>query len=133
MKKHLIFPLILLTACQAPQLSNRPGGPVTVQRSSVSSRGLVKATYAYSADKTELTLTMVQDTGETIESRTVRNPVGGNSVQATTTIKRNGAVVSTKPTVSEEAQLAIKVVANNGWADVYKELKTRYQLAGLVS
>lgn len=133
MKFRLILSLLLLTACQAPQLANRPNAPVTLQRASApATRGLVKATYAYSADKTELTITMVQDSGETIEAKTVRNPLTGNAVQALTTTKRNGAVVSSKPTVQEEAQLTIKVVANNGWADVYKDLKARYQLAGLV-
>lgn len=133
---RLLLPLILLTACQAPQFSARvaaPRTPVTLQSSGqVQARGLLKSDFAYSADKTELTVTMVHDTGETIEAKTIRNPLSGNAVQALTTTRRNGAVVSSKPTVQTEAELTLKVAANNGWQDVYKDLKARYKVAGLI-
>ena len=132
---RVLLPLILLTACQAPQMFPRvaaPRSPLTFQRSSQTARGLIKSEFTYSVDKTELMISMVHDTGETVEAKTVRNPLTGLAVQTLTTTKRNGAVVSSKPTLPAEAELVVKVAANNGWQEVYRDLKARYQLAGLI-
>lgn len=135
---QLLLPLLVgLSACQAQILP--PGAPSAqlMRQNSVArpvlTRGLTKAEYKFSADKTELVLTMTHDTGEVVETKTVRNPVNGSTVQTETTVKQNGAVVAKRATLPAEAELSIKVAANNGWQDVYRELKTRYQLAGLVS
>lgn len=140
-----LFPLILLTACQAgPARVMTPVAPFNnvnnvgqmrapVSAQNVATRGLTKSEFTYSGDKTELTVIMVHDTGETVETKTIRNPLTGNKVSAETTTKRNGAVVSKRATTPAEADLTVKVAANNGWQDVYRDLKARYQLAGLIS
>lgn len=137
----LLFPLLLLSACQAGQSRvmtpvapfNAPQRALTAQTQNTSTRGLTKSEFSYSGDKTELTVIMIHDTGETTETKTIRNPLSGGKVSAETTFKRNGSVVSKRATSPAEAELSIKVAANNGWQDVYRDLKTRYQLAGLIS
>ncbi|PKL77938.1 MAG: hypothetical protein CVV27_04245 [Candidatus Melainabacteria bacterium HGW-Melainabacteria-1] len=132
----ILLPLLLLTACQAPLTRSMNPAPLQGQlaaQRAAASRGLIKSEFSYSADKTELTLTMTHDTGEVVKARTVRNPLSGNSVQAETIIERNGSVVQRRASTPAEAELAVKVAANNGWQDVFRDLKARYQLAGLIS
>lgn len=134
----LMLPMLLLTACQAPMTRSltpaAPMRPMTMQRAqNVVARGLLKSEFKYSADKTELTVIMVHDTGETIKAVTTRNPLTGSAVKAETITERNGAVVQRRATTPAEADLTVKVCANNGWQDVYRDLKARYQLAGLIS
>lgn len=133
MKIFLIVAICLLAACQTNSL---PGGRTTLLRQNnapVMSKGLIKSEFKFSADKTELTVIMTHDTGETVETKTTRSPNTGNTVQTETTIKQNGVVTAKRATSPSEAELAVKVAANNGWLEVYRELKTRYQLAGLIA
>ncbi|PIQ24709.1 hypothetical protein COW36_23320 [bacterium (Candidatus Blackallbacteria) CG17_big_fil_post_rev_8_21_14_2_50_48_46] len=108
-----------------PQLLNAASAPST--------RAITDARYSYSADRTELLITLTHDNGETAEHSLVRRPLDGFAVVAQTTIKRNGSVVSSARTTPSEAQLVIKTAANNGWQDIYRDLKDRYRLAGLVN
>lgn len=127
-----LLSLSLLCACNAsaPQPAVFQPRPVLIQANGQPvSQGITKAKYQYSADKSTLTLTMDRDTGDTLEMITVSR---GGSVSAETIIKRGGGVVSRKPTLSSEADLAVKVAANNGWQDVHGDLKARYTAAGLL-
>lgn len=128
----LVFGLTLV-ACQ----QSGPGigmAPVRLNAASaLGTRAITDSRFSYSTDRSELTVILVHDSGETIEYSAVRRPIDGPSVQAQTTVKRNGSVVSSARTTPSEAQLVIKTAANNGWQEVYKDLKERYRLAGLVN
>lgn len=124
---------LALVACQ-------PTGPVNGiaavrlnAASAIGSRAITDSRFSYSADRSELTVILVHDSGETLEYSAVRRPLDGLSVQAQTTVKRNGSVVSSARTTPSEAQLVLKPAAKNGWQEVYKDLKERYRLAGLVN
>lgn len=140
LNRWLLLPLIL-TSCTAPVTPALRANPALqaphsvqtfAQTDPLQSRGIVKAEYTYSADQTELTITMERDDGQTQENHLVRQPLGGSAVSVETVLKRNGAVTSRHRTLVDEAQLALKVAANNGWQSVYHDLKERYQLAGLL-
>lgn len=134
--RHLALGLtfgLALVACQQPGPVN---GTAPVRLNSAAApgtRAITDSRFSYSTDRSELTVILVHDTGETIEHSAVRRPLDGPSVQAQTTVKRNGTVVSSARTTPSEAQLVVKTAANNGWQDVYKDLKERYRLAGLVN
>ena len=134
MKIILITAICLLAACQTNSL---PTTRNTILRQNTASmpmmsKGLIKSEFKFSADKTELTVIMTHDTGESVEAKTTRNPLTGNAIQTETTVRQNGVVTAKRVTSPSEAELAVKVSANNGWQDVYRELKSRYQLAGLI-
>ena len=123
-----------MAACQTNSL---PTTRNTILRQNTASmpmmsKGLIKSEFKFSADKTELTVIMTHDTGESVEAKTTRNPLTGNAIQTETTVRQNGVVTAKRVTSPSEAELAVKVSANNGWQDVYRELKSRYQLAGLI-
>lgn len=134
--RKLVFGLLSLSltlvACQAP--GPQMATPVRLNTASaVSSRAITDSRFNYSADRSELTVILVHDSGETVEYSAVRRPLDGFSVQAQTTVKRNGSVVSSARTTPSEAQLVLKTAANNGWQEVFKDMKERYRLAGLVN
>lgn len=136
--KPLIFLCLIstLVACQATPVlpSSRalnPANPL-LTRQNVVPQGVTKAHFSYSADKTELTVIIESDTGEVTENSLIQKPLGGSTVTVETVVKRNNQVVSRHRTLASEAELAIKVAANNGWRDVFTDLKARYKLAGLV-
>lgn len=128
-----LLPLCLLSACSAPPMLPPVGPmqpPVTLQqRSTTPDRGIVRSDYRYSPDRSELTIIMEHDNGETQENSLIQR---GGSVTVETVIKRNGSVQRRHRTRADEAQLAVKVAANNGWRDVHSDLRSRYQLAGLL-
>jgi hypothetical protein len=124
--------VLALTACQQPvPLNSAQLGRVNA--ASLSSKAITDSRFSYSSDRTELTVILVHDSGDTVEYSVVRRPVGGDLIQAQTTVKRNGSVVSSARTTPSDAQLVMKTAANNGWQEVYKDLKDRYRLAGLVN
>jgi len=128
-----LLPLCLLSACAPAMLPQQPPRPAPgLQALNTPERGLTSSTYRYSADQTELTIIMQYDNGETHENSVTRRPLGGNTVSAETVVKRGASVVRRHQTRADEAQLALKVAANNGWREVYNDLRARYQLAGLL-
>jgi hypothetical protein len=132
MKKYLIcLPLLILAGCQTAPNFN-PSTPSPLLNSS-STRAVTDVRYSYSSDRSELIITMTHDSGDTVEYSLVRRPVDGSTVTAQTTIKRNTVVVSSTRTTPTEAQLVLKAAANNGWQDVFRDLKERYRLIGLVN
>ncbi len=136
MRYVLLSAALVLSACQntpvlAPQGANQPLFNPAVNAQSLQSRGVVKSDFSYNSDQTELTVTIEQDNGETTDYQLIRRPVGGSAVTVQTVVKQNGQVTSRHRTTASEAELVIKVAANNGWQNVYRDLKTRYQLAGL--
>lgn len=133
MKIYLIAAFCLLAACQNTSLPMTRSTVLRQNSAPIMNKGLIKSEFKFSPDKTELTVIMTHDTGETVEVKTTRNPVAGNAVQTETTIKQNGVVTAKRATSPSEAELAVKVAANNGWLEVFRELKTRYQLAGLIA
>jgi len=124
---------LALVACQPPGPVNGIPAVRLNAASAIGSRAITDSRFSYSADRSELTVILVHDSGETLEYSAVRRPLDGLSVQAQTTVKRNGSVVSSARTTPSEAQLVLKTAANNGWQEVYKDLKERYRLAGLVN
>ncbi len=128
----LVFGLAF-AACQQPGPVSGVAPARLNSASALGARAITDSRFSYSADRSELTVILVHDSGETIEYSAVRRPLDGMSVQAQTTVKRNGSVVSSARSTPSEAQLAIKTAANNGWQEVYKDLKERYRLAGLVN
>ena len=106
-------------------------GAVATQNSSAE-RGVVNSRYEYSADKTELNVIVEQSGGEEMTLQLIRRPLGGTTVSAQTVIKENGQVSSRYRTTPGEAQLALKLAANNGWRSVHGDLKERYEQAGLL-
>ncbi len=144
MRKHLWGPSKLnlalglafglaLVACQQPGPVNGLAPVRLNSASALGTRAITDSRFSYSADRSDLTVILVHDSGETIEYSAVRRPLDGASVQAQTTVKRNGSVVSSARTTPSEAQLTMKTAANNGWQEVYRDLKERYRLAGLVN
>lgn len=129
-----LAPLCLLSACSAPPMlppviGAMPPSVALQQRSTAPERGIVRSDYRYSSDRSELTIIMEHDNGETQENLLVQR---GGSVTVETVIKRSGSVQRRHRTRADEAQLAIKVAANNGWRDVHSDLRSRYQQAGLL-
>ncbi|MGE3724719.1 MAG: hypothetical protein AB7I41_04160 [Candidatus Sericytochromatia bacterium] len=124
---------LALVACQPPGPVNGISPVRLNAATAIGSRAITDSRFSYSADRSELTVILVHDSGETVEYSAVRRPLDGLSVQAQTTVKRNGSVVSSARTTPSEAQLVLKTAANNGWQEVYKDLKERYRLAGLVN
>lgn len=130
MKKFLSLSLLLLLpACQSTSFAPQGQAPL-LQSQSVRPQAIVKSNFSYNADKTELTVFITKDSGEVGEYWLMRRPLGNTVVSVMTTLKHNGNVDRHKTTFSE-AELVLKVAANNGWQDVYRDLKTRYELAGL--
>ena len=133
MKKYLIcLTLLSLAACQTSHTLNT-APTALLNRASTSVRAVTDVRYSYSSDHSELLITMTHDNGDTTEYSLVRRPLDGPTVSAQTTVKRNTVVVSSTRTTPTEAQLVLKAAANNGWQDVFRDLKERYRLIGLVN
>lgn len=136
MRYFLLSSSLLLCACQsaptlAPQRSLSPANPA-INAQSLHSQGVTKSDFSYSADQTELTVIIEQDNTEVTHYQLIRRPLANSAVSVETTVKKNGQVSSRHRTTASEAELVIKVAANNGWQNVYRDLKARYQLAGLL-
>lgn len=133
-KRLLGFLMVLLGACQvAPPAVQYPQIPSVHTTAQAVVRAITDSRYSYSTDQTELVVTVTHDTGESFEYSVIRRPIDGISVVAQTTIRRNGAIVSSSRTTPTEAQFVLKIAANNGWQEVYRDLKARYRLIGLVN
>lgn len=104
---------------------------VATQNSSAE-RGVTNSRYTYNADNTELNIIIDQSSGEEMTLQLIRRPLGGSVVTVQTIIKEQGQVSSRYRTTPGEAQLAIKLAANNGWRSVHSDLKERYEQAGLL-
>ena len=73
-----------------------------------------------------------QSSGEEMTLQLIRRPLGNTTVSVQTFIREGGQISSRYRTTPGEAQLAVKLAANNGWRNVYRDLKERYELAGLL-
>lgn len=124
---------LLLGACQAQPIMQLLAPSRVSGTAQITTRAITDSRYSYSSDRTELVVTMSHDTGESIEYSLVRRPLEGFSVVAQTTVRRSTTVVSVSRTTPAEAQLVLKTAANNGWQEVYRDLKERYRLTGLVN
>jgi hypothetical protein len=127
----------LLTACGPRQnvalpANSPPAANAIVAQNTLTATGVVNSRYEYSGDNTELNVIIEQSSGEEMTLQLIRRPVGGSSVSVQTVVKENGQVSSRYRTTPGEAQLAVKLAANNGWRSVYNDLKERYELAGLL-
>lgn len=124
---------MVLVACAGPRQVNPVvlPNPAAVAAQSTS-RGVVDSRYEYNADRTELNLIIEQSSGEEMTLQLIRRPLGNSTVSVQTVVREGGQVSSRYRTTPGEAQLAVKLAANNGWRDVYNDLKERYELAGLL-
>lgn len=127
----------LLAACGPRQnvvapLNTLPLSNAVVAQNTFTPAGVVNSRYEYSADNTELNVIIEQSSGEEMTLQLIRRPLGNSTVSVQTTVKENGQVSSRYRTTPGEAQLAVKLAANNGWRNVYNDLKERYELAGLL-
>ena len=96
-------------------------------------QAIVESQFEFSQDQTLLTARLKEDTGLMTRYETLRKPVTATQVQAETVVLTSeGQEKERRKTTPPEAKLVLKVAASNGLATIYKELKQRYQLAGLV-
>ncbi len=125
---------MVLVACAGPRQGVSPVLPpnpaLTAQNTPA--RGVVDSRYEYNADRTELNMIIEQSSGEEMTLQLIRRPLGNSTVSVQTVVREGGQVSSRYRTTPGEAQLAVKLAANNGWRDVYNDLKERYELAGLL-
>ena len=126
----------LLTACGPRQgvsvpVSTPALNPIVAQNN-LTATGVVDSRYEYNGDNTELNVIIEQSSGEEMTLQLIRRPLGGSSVSVQTIVKEGGQVSSRYRTTPGEAQLAVKLAANNGWRNVYNDLKARYEPAGLL-
>lgn len=125
---------MVLVACAGPRQvvgPALPSNPAAVAAQNTS-RGVVDSRYEYNGDRTELNLIIEQSSGEEMTLQLIRRPLGNSTVSVQTVVREGGQVSSRYRTTPGEAQLAVKLAANNGWRDVYNDLKERYELAGLL-
>lgn len=127
----------LLLACGPRQnvaapLNTPPLSNAVVAQNTFTPAGVVNSRYEYSTDNTELNVIIEQSNGEEMTLQLIRRPLGNSTVTVQTTVKENGQVSSRYRTTPGEAQLVVKLAANNGWRNVYNDLKERYELAGLL-
>lgn len=125
---------MVLVACAGPRQVVGPAlpqNPAAVAAQNTS-RGVVDSRYEYNGDRTELNLIIEQSSGEEMTLQLIRRPLGNSTVSVQTVVREGGQVSSRYRTTPGEAQLAVKLAANNGWRDVYNDLKERYELAGLL-
>lgn len=122
---------LVLTACQSQPLLSSSAAPMAALTRQSVARADVELTFTYSADKTELTC-KIQETPTTATLyTTIRRPLTGTQVLAETSVMQNNQLIKKGPTSPAEAKLVIQGAASNGLADIYKDLKERYRLAGL--
>lgn len=130
----LVAVSMVLVACAGPRQVVGPAlppNPAAVAAQNTS-RGVVDSRYEYNGDRTELNLIIEQSSGEEMTLQLIRRPLGNSTVSVQTVVREGGQVSSRYRTTPGEAQLAVKLAANNGWRDVYNDLKERYELAGLL-
>ncbi len=130
----LAFALITVSAC-GPRTVTPPVQRVAPQitAQNVTPSGIVESRFEYKNGKTELNLIIERSSGEELTLHTLQSP-GSSSVKTQTTVRdsKDGQINARYGTLPGEAQLAVKLAANNGWRDVYRDLKNRYELAGLL-
>lgn len=136
MKKYMFLLCLLslsslVVACGPRQITPmaQPMATSPTLTAQSNSRGVVDSRYEYSGDKTELNVIIEQSSGEEMTLQVIRR---NNTVNVQTLIREGGQISSRYRTTPGEAQLAVKLAANNGWRDVYNDLKERYELAGLL-
>lgn len=139
MKIYLSLFLVssLLVACgprqnTAVSVANPALVSAATAQNTSTERGVLNSRYEYNADNTELNIIVEQSSGEEMTLQLIRRPLGGSAVTVQTVVKQNGQVSSRYRTTPGEAQLAVKLAANNGWRNVHSDLKERYELAGLL-
>lgn len=137
MKKYLSVFLIssLLVACGPRQNVATPVAPLNpalTAQSAPTAQGVLDSRYEYNGDQTELNIVIEQSSGEEMTLQLIRRPLGNTTVSVQTFIREGGQISSRYRTTPGEAQLAVKLAANNGWRNVYRDLKERYELAGLL-
>lgn len=137
MKKYLSVFLIssLLVACGPRQNVATPVAPLNpalASQSAPAAQGVLDSRYEYNGDQTELNIVIEQSSGEEMTLQLIRRPLGNVTVSVQTFIREGGQISSRYRTTPGEAQLAVKLAANNGWRSVYRDLKERYELAGLL-
>lgn len=131
---RILLPLTLfaLTACNASAPAAFQATPNRLNAASaVGTQGVKESRFAFNGDRTELTGTVIYDNGETKLFTTVRRPTTGSSVTAETSVLQGGSLQRKYATQPAEATFVIRLAANSGLADVYRELQDRYRLAGL--
>lgn len=132
LNRWLILPL-LLCSCTAPAAihPSAQNTQLLQQMGRVNSQGIVNSTFRYSADKTTLTVQIEREAGQVFEYSSTRRPLTGAQITTETVLTISGSTIYRHRTTVDEAELAIKVSANNGWQEIYADLKERYKLAGL--
>lgn len=121
---------LLLAACQSQSHLSPVSHSSALTRQSVA-RPDVEITFTYSPDKTELTCRIQESPQTATVYTTTRRPLAGPLVVAETSVFQNNQLLKKGPTSPAEAKLVIQGAASNGLADVYKDVKERYRLAGL--
>lgn len=130
--KQLFASIALLSAigCQSqPLLQNHQTiSRVSSFQSNLNTEAVIESKFNYSTDKATLTANFKENNGTVTVYRTIKS---GNTVTAETANLQDGQEVNKHLTTPNEANLVIKVAASNGLADIYRDLRARYRLAGL--